>query len=154
MFPGLDLPVSIIELVRPWNRYSFDRHFCVHLTIWYITNSKCDTMVPRPTARLHILCCTVLDFLESDMISPRNVMSSLSHTRYLDTIYGLYKTPTTLCSGWRWFSVWTCLEAWQNDWYPPHRLIRCLSRYILRSIYIIYYTYTYMMRCIWSAIRS
>ena len=53
--------------------------------------------------------------------------------------YGPYKTPKTLCSGWRWFSVWTFLEACQNDRYPPHRLTRCLSR---------------DMRCIWSAIQS
>ena len=71
------------------------------------------------------------------MTSSRNAMSSKSRhvRRYLDTmVYTKLREP----SGWRWFSVWTFLEAWRNDRYPSHRLIRCLSRDV---------------RCIWAAIQ-
>ena len=54
--------------------------------------------------------------------------------RYLDTTYGLYETPKTPYNGWRWFSLWTVLEAWQNDRYLVHRLIRFLSRNVVHMI--------------------
>ena len=46
--------------------------------------------------------------------------------------------------GWRRFSVRTFLEVWGNDRYPPHRLIRCLSRDMGWSIlYMTCDTYVY-----------
>ena len=136
--------VSFDEILDPLAHTSWSGHkntdihsIGIFALIWPYYNSKIGTMVPEPAESLHML-----EILESEMISSRNALSSRSrhvHKEISRSYSPSYKTPKTLYSGWRWFSVQTFLEAWPNDRYPPHRLIRCLST---------------DMRCIWSAIQS
>ena len=68
-----------------WSSHKTDHSIGIFALFLPYYNTKFGTMVPEPAVRLHML-----EFLESEMISSRNAMSSKSRhlRRYLDaTVY-------------------------------------------------------------------